>query len=82
MAQTFAPWLDTFLREKGIDAEERLTVEGPRGENSIPIGCLADAMKRAPDHERKRLKLLLIKVDFLNGDVRHCLRHLAHAIAL
>ncbi len=85
---TFAKWLDTFLSEKGIDTEEVLEVEGPiqvgcvRGQlNMIPVGCLVDAMKGAPMTEQRAIRTLLVQVDFRNGDVRHCLTHLAQAIA-
>lgn len=78
----FAKWLDTFLSEKGIDAEEILIAEGPLGENRIPIGCLADRMKGAPARERRAIKAMIVKIDFRNGDVRHFLAHLAKAVAL
>lgn len=78
----FAGWLDTFLTEKGIDSEEVLVVDGPSGENDIPVGCLVEAMEAAPAHEQAAIKSMLVKIDFRNGDVRHYLRHLAHVIAL
>jgi hypothetical protein len=80
---TFATWLDTFLSEKQIDKEEIFEVEAFDGSaNLIPVGCLTDAMKCVSSKEQRALKTLLIKVDFQNGDVRRCLRHLAKAIAL
>jgi hypothetical protein len=79
---TFAKWLDTFLSEKGIDAEEVILVEGAMGENHIPIGVLADHMKGTSPHEQKRLKAMFVKIDFVNGNVRHFLAHLAQAVAL
>lgn len=79
----FSSWLDTFLDEKGIDSEEVLEVEAFDGTvNHIPVGCLVETMKTVTASEQKQLKTLLVKVDFRNGDVRHCLTHLAKAIAL
>jgi hypothetical protein len=79
----FAKWLDTFLEEKGVDLEQVLVVDAPDGtENRIPVGCLVDAMKGARASERRDIKTLLVKVDFVNGDVIHCLTHLAKAIAI
>lgn len=81
-AKRFAKWLDTFLSEKGIDAEETLDVEGPSGLNVIPVGCVVEAMKVAPEHEQAGIKSMLVRIDFKNGSVTHYLAHLAKAIAV
>ena len=82
MAQTFSAWIDTFTKEKGIDTERNLTVEGPSGMNIIPVGVVIEAMKAAPKGERDGIKKMLILIDFKNGDPLHFIRHLAKAIAL
>ena len=80
---SFNRWIDTFLDEKGIDGEEVLEVEAPDGtENCIPVGCLVDAFKGTTAAEQRAIKSTLVKIDFVNGDVRHYLRHLARAIAV
>jgi hypothetical protein len=79
---SFNRWLDTFLDEKGIDGEEILEAEGPSGTNWIPIACLVELMKAASESERQSLKAVLVRIDFVNGDVRHYLTHLAKAVAL
>ena len=78
----FAKWLATFLEEKGIDGEQVLTVAGPSGDNFIPVGCLVEAILQAPAHEQAGIKTMLVKIDFVNGDVLRYFRHLAQAIAL
>lgn len=78
---TFSKWIDTFLSEKNIDSEELLSAEGPSGENIIPVGCLVELMKSAPAREQAGIKTMLVKIDFVNGDVRDYLRHLARAVA-
>lgn len=75
-------WLDTFLDEKNIDREELLEVKGPSGMNIIPVGVVADAMKAAPFEEKKKIRDVLVKIDFHNGDVLHFFKHLADALAL
>lgn len=77
----FARWLDTFLDEKGIDSEELVEAEGPSGTNIIPVGCLVELMKTAPEHEQRGLKDTMVRIDFVNGDVRRYLTHLAKAVA-
>jgi len=78
----FNTWLKTFVSEKGLDTEHRFFVEGPSGENSIPLGCVIDAIKMAPKHERDAIKTMLVKIDFRNGDVLDYFGHLAKALAM
>lgn len=78
---TFSTWIDTFVSEKGIDTEQYLTIEGPSGENMIPVGCLIDLMKQAPKAEQQAIKATIVKLDFLNRDVLGYFKHLAKAVA-
>ena len=50
--------------------------------NFIPLGCVIEAIKSAPIHEQKAIKNMLVKVDFINGDVCDYFKHLAQAIAI
>lgn len=77
----FEKWLDVFLSEKGIDLEHRFLVDGPSGENSIPVACLVDAIKAAPKHERDGIKGMMVRLDFVNAPILPYLAHLAKAIA-
>jgi hypothetical protein len=80
---SFAKWIDTLLEEKGIDGEEVLEVEASDGTpNIIPIASLVEVIKSAPAHERAGIKTMLVKIDFVNGNVRDYLKHLAKAIAV
>ena len=78
----FKSWLLTFIDEKGIDMEDALIVEGPSGENYIPVGSLVEAMIQAPTNEQRGIKDMVVKIDFRNGDVMDYFRYLARAIAL
>lgn len=78
---SFNQWLDTFLSEKEIDLEGTFEVEGPSGPNFMSYAVVVEALKDAPDHERKGVKSMMVKIDFVNGDIRDYLRHLAKAIA-
>jgi hypothetical protein len=77
----FTNWIDTFVSEKGIDLEERFEVEGPMGTNSIPYGCVVEAIKQTQGAERDAIKTTIVKIDFCNGDVKHFFRHLGQALA-
>ena len=78
----FVTWLDTFVAEKGIDLEQIMEVQGPTGTNWIPVETLVDAIKTAPKNEQNGIKDMLVRIDFVNGDVLDYFKHLAKAIAL
>ena len=51
--------------------------------NLIPVGALLDIIKYdAPQNEQAGIKTMIVKIDFLNGDVIDYFKHLARAIAL
>lgn len=78
----FNEWLDTFVEEKGIDLEQSFTVEGPvYGENIIPYGVIVEHIKATSPEEQKKIKDIIVRIDFMNGDVLHFFRHLGKAIA-
>lgn len=80
---TFKNWLNTFCAEKGINPEFILEVEGPEwGTNLIPVQVLIDAICSAPAAERKAIRNMIVRIDFVNGNVLDYFRHLAKAIAL
>jgi hypothetical protein len=75
-------WIDTFVDEKGLDLEHRFDAYSPNGTwNSIPLGCVVDAIKATTEQERNEIRVTLIKIDFCNGDVLHYFQHLAGALA-
>lgn len=78
----FNNWLETFLEEKGVDLEESFEIEGPSGTNFMAYENVVDAIKSAPASEQSKIKDMIVKIDFKNGDVRHYFRHLAQAIAM
>lgn len=78
----FDEWLDTFISEKGYDLEELFEVDGKAGWNLIPLGVVVEAIKAAPEHERRSIKNMLVKIDFFNGDAMDYFRYLAKALAV
>ena len=78
----FTKWLDTFISEKEIDLNKTFEKIGPEtGWNLIPVGVVIEHMKIAHPSEQAAIKNVLVKIDFMNGDVYHFLDHLAGAIA-
>ena len=78
----FNTWINTLVAEKGIDTEQRFDVEGPSGTNSMNYGIVIEAIKGTSSQEQKGIKTMLVKIDFMNGDVTDYFRHLAQAIAV
>ena len=79
----FEKWLDTLIEEKELDTEATFEVEGPEwGWNLIPLGCVIEAIKSSPRHEQAKIKNMIVKIDFVNGDVMDYFKHIAQAIAL
>ena len=80
---TFTKWLDTFVSEKKLNTDYTFEVEGPNwGWTYIPLAALIEEIKAAPKHEQAGIKHMLIKIDFVNGDVMDYFKHLAQEIAL
>ena len=78
----FNSWLDTFLDEKNIDMENIIEVEGSLGINYIPVSIVIDRMKETTSDEQKKIKDIIVKIDFNNGDIMHFITHLAKSLAL
>jgi len=77
----FENWLDVFVTEKGLDLEESFTVQGPSGDNFMPLECVIEAIKQAPPGEQAAIKDMLVRIDYANADLMRYFRHLAQAIA-
>ena len=74
-------YFERFIEEKNISGQ-MLEVEGNSGTNLIPVEVLIDYILIAPKHEQEAIKNMLIKIDFLNGNIVDYLKYLAKAIAL
>ena len=77
----FDKWIDTFNEEKGINLERIIEIEGQSGLNMIPVSVVIEHMKIAPQHEQEKIKDVIVKIDFANGNVNDFYDHLAKAIA-
>lgn len=71
----------TFFNEKNLDLQY-YTVNSANGTpNLIPSTVVIDAIKHTKGQEAGKIKAMLIKIDFFNGDVHNYLQHLAQALA-
>lgn len=74
-------WLDRFLREKGVDLNGVITVEGASGTNVMQLATVVEHIRIAPKQEQAAIKSMLVKLDFHNAAIEPFLEHLAQAIA-
>lgn len=76
-------YLETLISEKSAhDIDDMFEVEGPSGANWMAYQNVVDAIAAAPKVERDAIRTMLVKIDFVNGDVFDYFRHLAQAIAI
>lgn len=74
-------WFDTFLREKGIDLDTPIVVDGPSGPNYMTVGTVMEHIRIAGPYERVRIHHEMVRLDVFNKPVLPYLKHLAKAIA-
>jgi len=67
-------YLTTLITEKGRDVEDTINIDGHIG---LTYKMLIDFIAGMPDSMIKDIRKMLVKIDFLNGDVFHYLTYLA-----
>jgi hypothetical protein len=75
----FEKWLDTFVEEREFDTEE-IIFEGEDKLGTlhiIDLGYLVEVIKTATQLEKSKIKDMIVKLDFLNGDIKHFFQYLA-----
>ena len=82
MLRGFKSWLNRFVDEKGLDREEMIVVDGPSGENIMNLGVVLEHLLIAPDREQSAVRDMIVRIDFVNGNVMHYFKHLAKALAI
>lgn len=78
----FNKWLDTLIAEKQLDQDHVFEVDGASGLNCIPLAVVIEHIKITSREEQKQIKNILVRIDFVDGDLMHFFRHLAQALAI
>lgn len=76
----FNTWFDTFLEEKNLPYVAWEIVDRAGMTHFIDSGAVIETIKNASIKEQRKIKEIIVKIDFHNGDVNHFFRHLAHGI--
>lgn len=67
-----------MAEEKGILLDP-LEVEVDGLVHIMNVDQVIQLIEHAPDHERKHIKNMFSKIDFMNGDLKHYIKFLATA---
>ncbi|MBU1566853.1 MAG: hypothetical protein KJ630_14675 [Proteobacteria bacterium] len=80
MNNKFNTWFSTFLDEKNLPYVAWEIVDRAGNTHFIDCEAVIETIKNAPTEELKKIKNIIVQIDFRNGDVNHFFRHLAHGI--
>lgn len=72
-------FLERFFEEKEIPFKEWELQDGDGRTHIINNKIVVSLVLGAPTAEQEKIGTILSKIDFLNGDVNHYLKHLAQA---
>jgi hypothetical protein len=72
----FEIWFRTFIEEKDLPVVN-WEIEHNDNVHFIDNYDVVEIICEAPFHEQKKVKEILVKLDFHNGDINHFLEHLA-----
>ena len=73
---SFTKWITTFLSEKELELDYVVACKDGK---ITQIGNIVQTMCVSPSDEQAAIKKVLIKIDFMNGDVMHFFNHMAKA---
>lgn len=78
----FNKWFTTFLEEKNLSHQE-WTIPGADGvDNFIDSDVVIEAIQNCSSLEQKKIKDMIVKIDFANGDVNDYFKHLAKGLIM
>ena len=74
-------YLKTFFSEKQLETQN-YEIKGPSGINLISNDVVIEHIMIASIKEQNQIAKTIMKIDFMNGDVNHFLKHLAQGLVL
>lgn len=77
---TFNNWFQAFLEEKDLPYASWELTDNEGVTNFIDSDVVIESIKNTSTTEQSKIKDILVKIDFMNGDVNHFFQHLASAL--
>lgn len=90
MVNKFEKWIDTYFMEKGIDMMDDIEFTLPEKTRDgnirfnfhiMPVGVIVAALKNMKSIHHK-IKDMVVKIDFENGNIHHFLSYIGKKITL
>lgn len=77
---SFIKWFETFLAEKKLPDRSWTLTDLSGTEHFIGTDVVIEAIKAAPEHEQRKIKDTIVRLDVLDRDILHYFQHLAQAL--
>ena len=81
MNNNFKLWLDTFIDEKELPMEDTFTVDKNGTMNIMSYKTIYEHMLIANDQEQEQIKNMIVKIDYMNGNILNFFQYLGKLIA-
>ncbi|MDX1318122.1 MAG: hypothetical protein R3262_11245 [Xanthomarina gelatinilytica] len=82
----FIEWFEMFIEEKNLENVVYMTKfeldEEDMGIDVIQIDTemIIETIKKTSQEQQEKIQEILIKLDFMNGDIHHFFNHLANGL--
>ena len=77
----FKNWIDTFIYEKDLPMEDTFTIDKNGTMNIMSYKTIYEHMLIANDKEQQQIKNMIVKIDFMNGNILNFFQYLGKLIA-
>jgi len=77
----FKNWIDTFIEEKDLPMEDTFTIDKNGTMNIMSYKTIYEHMLIANDQEQEQIKNMIVKIDYMNGNILNFFQYLGGLIA-
>jgi hypothetical protein len=77
----FKNWIDTFIDEKDLPMEDTFTINKNGTMNIMSYKTIYEHMLIANDQEQEQIKNMIVKIDYMNGNILNFFQYLGKLIA-
>ena len=77
----FKNWIDTFIDEKDLPMDDTFTIDKNGTMNIMSYKTIYEHMLIANDQEQEQIKNMIVKIDYMNGNILNFFQYLGKLIA-
>ena len=78
--EKFKIWIDTFIKEKDLPMNETITIDNDGTIHIMTYQTIYEHMLIANDKEQEQIKNMIVRIDFMNGNILDYFRHLGKCL--